>query len=152
MTLAVGRADAGLMMLAAGCLASTGDHMSLWDAAKQGSINLFFHFERLLQLQDCDAVVWPERFRPRASAARRWSSVQSHLSLGCPHWCESSLSEEVHRWSLVMKAARALSRDAPRISEQFCQLRTSWLWFRSEDEDKIKLRFKKKNPFGEKAE
>lgn len=38
-----------------------------------------------------------------------------------------------------MKAARALSRDAPRISEQFCQLRTSWLWFRSEDEDKIKL-------------
>lgn len=59
MTLAVGRADAGLMMLAAGCLTSIGDHMSLWDAAKQASINLFFHFERLLQLQDCDAVVWP---------------------------------------------------------------------------------------------
>lgn len=69
----------------------------------------------------------------------RWSSVQSHPSLGCPHWFESSLSEEVHRWSPVMKAARALSRDAPRISEQFCQFRTSWLWFRSEDEDKIKL-------------
>lgn len=84
------------------------------------------HYRRPVQKIPSGSFGRSKRCSP-PRCCRRWRSVRSRPSPGCPRWCGSSRRAKVRRWSHGTKEAGAPKLNASRTSERFCQARTNWL-------------------------